>query len=341
MNLRKNECLIDWLRFSIPNTNLENVTENILGIPIEEFEGEGKGSPFPTYDNRYCFANIELHSSNLHSNILVNLSGTACRQYEEYMSQTTGWHWQAFTSTILKAEATPTRIDLALDIFDDSSPNVQKLQDYVKRGQLSTRSHTFKEINSGRILDGELMGFTLYIGSSPQMLRIYDKKQEVRDNTGEVLNINKWVRWELELGDKKAMQVCNLIANGAPLNNVIKGILGSHYSFKTQPKGKKDFHNKARWNNMRWWDKFIEGLPKIPLRVVKEKVTMKTKKQWIEKSTTKSRAMVYESYKQAFGQAYADAYLREEILLGKSKFTDRDRSMIEQSVNELLGEKEI
>lgn len=46
-------------------------------------------------------------------------------------------------------------------------------------------------------------GFTLYIGSSPQMLRIYDKKQEVRDNTGEVLNINKWVRWELELGDKK------------------------------------------------------------------------------------------------------------------------------------------
>lgn len=92
---------------------------------------------------------------------------------------------------------------------------------------------------------------------------------------------------------------------------------------------------------MRWWDKFIEGLPKIPLRVVKEKVTMKTKKQWIEKSTTKSRAMVYESYKQAFGQAYADAYLQEEILLGKSKFTDRDRSMIEQSINELLGEKEI
>ncbi|MGR6899384.1 replication initiation factor domain-containing protein [Rummeliibacillus sp. BSL5] len=339
--MRTNSCLIDWLRFSIPNTSLLRVAEDILGIPVEEFENEGKSSPFPTYSSRYCFANIELHTSNLHSNILVNLSGTACRQYEEYMSQATGWHWQSFILTILKAKATPSRIDLAIDIFDESSPSVQKLQDYVKRGQLSTKANTFKEINSGRILDGQLKGFTLYIGSSPQLLRIYDKKQEVRDNTCEIVNINQWVRWELELGDKKAVQVCNLISNGAPLNNVIKGILASHYSFKTQPKDKKDFHNKARWNNMRWWDKFIEGIPKIPLRIIKEKVTLKTKKKWIEKSTTKSRAMVYESYKQAFGQEYADAYLREEILLGKSKFTDLDKSMIEQSVNELLGEKEI
>ena len=337
----KNECLIDWLRFSVPNTDLNFVAEKILGIPTNEFSNVGTGSPFPTYDSRFCFANIEIHISSTHSNILVNLSGTACRQYEEYMSQHSGWHWQAFIFRLLDVKGIPTRIDIALDIFDDSSPSVRKIQDYVKRGQLSSRAQTFKEINSGTVLDGSLKGFTLYIGSHPQMLRIYDKKQEIRDNTGEIVNLNKWIRWELELGDKKALQACQHIANGKPLNTVIKGILASHYSFKTQPKGKKDFHNKARWNNMRWWDDFINDIPKIPLRIVKEKRTMADKKLWIEKATTKSIAMIYESYKKAYGQDFAESYLREKLNIGKSKFTAIDRSMIEQSVNELLGEKEI
>lgn len=339
--MRNNECLIDWLRFSVPNTDAIFVAENILGISITEFSNVGKGSPFPTYDARFCFANIELHISSTHSNILVNLSGTACRQYEEYMSKTSGWHWQAFIFRLLEMKASPTRIDLALDIFDNSSPSVKKIQDYVKRGQLSSRAQTFREINSGSVLDGSLKGFTLYIGTHPQMLRIYDKKQEIRDNTGEILNLDKWVRWELELGDRKALQACQLIANGVPLNTVIKGILASHYSFKTQPKGKKSFRNKSRWNNMRWWENFINSLPKIPLRIAKEKKTMAEKKLWLEKATAKSLAMVYESYKLAYGEDFAKAYIEENLSCGKKKFTTIDRSMIEQSVNELLGEKEI
>ena len=65
-----------------------------------------------------------------------------------------------------------------MDIFDDSSPSVKVIQDYIKRGQLSTKSHKFVEINSGRILDGKLTGFTIYIGASPQILRIYDKNKK-------------------------------------------------------------------------------------------------------------------------------------------------------------------
>lgn len=339
--MERNSCLIDWLRFSIPDSEYKFVAENILGIPVTEFDKEGKGSPFPSYDIRYCFANIEIHLSEKHSNVLVNLSGKGCRQYEEYMSQSTGWHWHSFIKTIISFNANASRIDLALDIFDEATPHVSKIQDYVKRGQLSSKSQTFKEINSGRILDGVLTGFTLYIGNHPQVLRIYDKKQEIRDNTDEVLDINKWIRWELELGDSKAKEVCKLISDGLPLNLIIRGILASHYAFKTQPKGKKDFHNKSRWNNMKWWDKFISDVPKISLRVTKAKTTLKEKKQWIEKSTTKSRAMIYEVYKQAYGVEFADAYLREELNLGHSKLTDLDRTLITQRVNELLGEDEI
>lgn len=338
--MRKNECLIDWLRFSIPDTRAQDVAKNILGISITEFDKEGKRSPFPTYDYRITFANIEIHTSVIHRNVLVNLSGQACRQYEEYMSSIDGWHWHSFITEILIQNGKISRIDLALDIFDKSCPNVKTLQDYVKRGQLCSRSQTFKEINSGRILDGVLTRFTLYIGSAPQILRIYDKKQEVRDKTGELVNVDQWVRWELEITDKKAMEVANQIQNHKPLNIIIRGILSAHYSFKTQPKGKKDFHNKSRWKNMKWWEKFIEGMPEIQLRVIKEKSTLKKKKNWVEQSVTKSLAILYQSYASSFGEDYARIYLSELLQNGIEKLSDSDISMIEQSIIELTGSEE-
>lgn len=334
-----NECLIDYIRFSIPETNVREIVENILCISISEFTNELKNSPYPSYTGCYSFANINVHDSEKHNNVLVDMSGRGCRQYEEYMSRATGWHWQALISTIIDSGGKITRIDLALDIYDNSSPSVKVLQDYVKRGQLSSKSHRFMEINSGRILDGKLLGYTLYIGSSPQILRIYDKKQERQDNNDEIVLVDKWVRWELEITENKAMQVAYQISSGKPLNSVIKGILSAHYSFKTQQKGKKDLHNKSRLPNMKWWDKFISDIEKIPLKIVREKITLKEKKQWIEKSTVKSISMIYETFKQTYGEQYADMYLKELILMGKEKINDSDRTLIEQRVLEILNEE--
>lgn len=334
-----NECLIDYLRFSIPESTVKDIAENVLCISIFEFTNEIKSSPYPSYTGCYSFANINIHNSEKHSSVLVDMSGKGCRQYEEYMSSAKGWHWQALIETIICSEGKVTRIDLALDIYDSSSPSVKVLQDYVKRGQLSSKSHKFMEINSGRILDGKLLGYSLYIGSSPQILRIYDKKQERLDNNDEIVLVDKWVRWELEITENKAMQVAYQISSSKPLNTIIKGILSAHYSFKTQQKGKKDFHNKSRLPNMKWWDKFINDVEKIPLKIVREKITLKEKKQWIEKSTVKSISMIYETFKQTYGEQYAEMYLKELILMGNKKITDADRTLIEQRILEILNEE--
>lgn len=337
---RNNQCLIDYFRCSIPNSDVSIIAEKILGLPTSEFSEVG-GSPYPTYDACFSFANIKLHTSKRHSSVLIDLAGQACRQYEEYMSRIDGWHWHGFVSFIVeKYQAKVSRIDLALDIFDDSSPTVAVLQDYVKRGQLSTKSNKFIEINSGRILDGKLTGFTLYIGASPQILRIYDKKQERRDNTDEVVNVEKWVRWELEITENKAMQVALKIANGKPLNVIIKGILSAHYCFKTKPRNPSDFQNKSRLPTMRWWEKFIGDVEAIPLKVTRDKLTLKEKKNWVEKATVKSLSMVYEAFRQVHGEQYAEIYLKELVLMGKEKLTENDRAMIEQRVLELMSENE-
>ncbi|MBZ0313473.1 replication initiation factor domain-containing protein [Clostridium butyricum] len=339
--MKSNQCLIDWLRCSIPNTNLKEVADDVLGIPFSEFAGFNlKGSPFPTYDSCLSFANINLHSSITHSNVLIDMSGQACRQYEEYMDRVEGWHWYKLISFILENGGVFTRIDLALDIFDNSSPSVKVLQDYVKRGQLSTKSYRFMEINSGRIADGKLVGFTLYIGSSPQILRIYDKKQERIDNTGEVVDVEKWVRWELELTGKKAMEAVFKISSGKPLNAIIKGILSAHYSFKTKPKNASDLHNKDRLSTMRWWNNFVEGIEKIPLKTQREKITLKKKKDWIENNTAKSLSMIVETFERVYGKEYAEIYLKELIENGKNKLSDLDKTLIEQRVIELESEDE-
>lgn len=334
---RNNQCLIDYFRCSIPESEAPTVAEGILGLPISEFSTEVKGSPYPTYDSHISFANIKLHFSRTHSSVLIDMSGQACRQYEEYMSRVDGWHWHKFISFILEKQGKVSRIDLALDIFDDSSPTVKVIQDYVKRGQLSTKSNKFIEINSGRILDGKLTGFTLYIGSSPQILRIYDKKQERQDNADEVVNVEKWVRWELELTSSKAMQVALKISNGKPLNTVVKGILSAHYCFKTQPKNASDLHNKNRLPTMKWWQQFIEGVEEIQLKITRDKLTLKKKKNWVENSTVKSLSMLYESFRRVYGEKYAELYLKELIMMGKEKITEADQTLIEQRVIELIN----
>lgn len=144
-----------------------------------------KGSPYSTYDVSVSFSNIKLHSSKTHDNILVDIGGQACRQYEEYMCRVEGWHWQKFIHSILSLNGIITRIDLALDIFDNSMPSIKSLKEYISRGQLCTKSYKFMKINSGRILDGQVTGRSLYIGAAPQILRIYDKKQERKDNAYE------------------------------------------------------------------------------------------------------------------------------------------------------------
>ncbi|MCH4201200.1 MAG: replication initiation factor domain-containing protein [Clostridium tyrobutyricum] len=336
---QSNYCLIDYLRCSISDSNFAIIAD-VLGIPISEFSLEIKGSPYPTYDKFISFANIKLHFSENHNNILIDMSGQGCRQYEEYMSRTEGWHWQRFISAILDMKGRVSRIDLALDIFDNSTPSVKTLQDYVKRGQLSTKSHSFMEINSGRTLDGKITGSTLYVGRSPQILRVYDKKQERLDNADEIVDVKNWVRWELELTGKKAIQVAFHLSNGYPLNSLFKGILSAHYAFKTQSKGIVDCHNKSRLPNMKWWDKFLGGIEAIPLKVQRDKLTLKQKKKWLEKSTAKSLSMIYQTFELAYGKQYAQVYLNELVENGKEKILDSDRTLIEQRLVELLNEEE-
>ncbi len=247
---QSNECLLIFYAFHYRMLQWKKL-RTLLGISLSDFTSEKKGSPFPTYDSHYSFADIIIHQSDHHNNLLVNLSGQGCGQYEEYMSSVEGWHWQKFLVTILKAKGTVTRVDLAMDLFDGSSPPVAMLQKYVKNGQLSSQIRYFREVNSGQLQKGVLTGHTLYIGAQPQLLRIYDKKQEIRNKTGEIAQVNEWVRWELELTDQKARQAVEKLAKGIPLNTVNRGILASHYSFKTKPKGPVNYHNKARWSNMK------------------------------------------------------------------------------------------
>jgi len=89
---------------------------------------------------------------------------------------------------------------------------------------------------------------------------------------------------------------------------------------------------------MKWWNKFIEQMPQIPLRTSKEKPTMKTKSRWLDQSVSKSLAMLYQAHINAYGQDSANVYITELLRHGRNKFSDIDIAMVEQKVQELIGE---
>lgn len=91
---------------------------------------------------------------------------------------------------------------------------------------------------------------------------------------------------------------------------------------------------------MRWWQKFVDGIEAIPLKVKREKLTLKKKKNWVENSTVKSISMLYESFRRVYGEKYAELYLKELIHMGKEKITESDQTLIEQRVLELMSEDE-
>lgn len=91
---------------------------------------------------------------------------------------------------------------------------------------------------------------------------------------------------------------------------------------------------------MKWWDRFIDGIELVPLKVVREKMTLKAKKNWIEKSTVKSLSMIYETFKSSYGENFADAYVKELILMGKKKISPLDKTLIEQRILEIQNDEE-
>lgn len=224
------------------------------------------------YKNSFRFDGITIMTpSESQDNFWVDMSGTGCRAFETYGSG----NWDCLFDFIC-GNAHLTRLDVACDDYvlypedlseDDERPAgilsmKEMFCDYVFNDAYVSKAKMHKCLSSWE--DGPLQGdgsrmrknegLTLYCGSekSEVFLRIYDKAAEMRRS-----DECHWVRVELQLRDKRALQ---FIENSAGVGEKFCGVMMNTLRFVEPQKGDK---NRWRWPNRPYWDNFLHGAARL------------------------------------------------------------------------------
>ena len=123
------------------------------------------------------------------------------KELAEY--RTAGGEIEQLIKRLIDIDGRTSRLDIAIDIFNDDRASVTDLEQAYRSGNIKTRAKTSRLIE-----DMETHGKTLYIGSrhSETFFRGYDKAIE-SGNLDEL-----WLRMELEIKEKSAVRLSQQIS---------------------------------------------------------------------------------------------------------------------------------
>lgn len=138
-----------------------------------------------------------------HQSCSIELKGQGCREYESYNLNKTWFDFLEFF--LIKLNANPTRIDIAIDDFKGKDIDINYIKDKLDRQCYTT---TFKK-KYYKIHGCDEEGYSLQFGSytSTQMLVIYEKNKEQLAKDKICLQ-KYWLRFEMRFFHDKAYDVC-------------------------------------------------------------------------------------------------------------------------------------
>ncbi|MBY5034517.1 replication initiation factor domain-containing protein [Streptococcus gallolyticus] len=331
-----NTVTYDWVastvkpRYESSTSSVKYVIENILKLDFNDFILNSYG--INRYSYHYAFADIKVYFSLIDVDIIsekmgvfIEMRGTGCRQYEEYMDGE-GNNWTELFIRLLEENAHFTRIDIANDIYDNAL-EVQKLYRCSKEGLCVTRSRKGEYHESFELENGEIVGETVNFGQKGGdglQWGVYNKALEQTNS-----NLKDWVRSELRLFGQKSNEIAKLIVSREPLEEIFFEVLSAHFRFVV-PSNKSNDNNRWRRPNVKWWDDYLGTKKQTKLEVERKKRTLEGTRKFIEKQSARSLAMVFESQKLAFGEEKAFDYLAKLLEEGSNKLTVSDITQIEQ-----------
>lgn len=322
----KCQVLIDWLTFSIKNTQEPaEVITKYLGMEPALFQEAPYG--LMGYQRSLVFSDIrvlyEPHENQYFHDmgVCVTMSGNGCRAFET-MSKLTfegakdrqGTESVAFPVLfqLLAAnkDANISRIDIACDdregylCMDDI---VRKVQDNEINSRMTKRTVMVS-------YDGtDPSGSTVYIGapSSDFRIRIYDKALESGED-------GHWVRVELVMRGKNANAFGAQLTNSESVGKLAAQVVNDKFSFID-----RDDSNITRCTVCTWWARFVDELEAV--RLVARCVVQHGVDQvynWVEAQVGPSLAMLLRT--KGFGCLFALAKESCRRLSDKQEFLIAD-----------------
>ncbi|MNJ26032.1 Replication initiation factor [compost metagenome] len=307
-------ALVDWVSATFPDSTPLDKIADVLGIPFMLFVQMDRGNF--GYRKQYRFGHIALYyDGNPGMGVHVELSGQGCREFEKLT--TNGWD---YFFQYIRLYGHFTRLDVAIDDFKGYF-TIGQVVDNVRKGLCSSRFKKAITIESNLIADGSSAGQTVYFGSPSSRIKVrfYDKLNE-RIQAGKEIEagLEFWNRTELELRDERADLMAEEILNADCLGDTITAVLKNYINFKR----KGTDSNKSRWDDANWWQIFLGDVEKLRLTHVAPDRTVTRIKNWIERQTPRSLAVLF----RALGEDYY--YLQELIEKGLEQLTDQDEAII-------------
>lgn len=321
---------VDWFSATFFSAkNWQNFASD-LGLNPDDFIERDKG--INGYSKSAHWGQIQFffdgHNTTANMGIHLNMSGQGCRQFEQTFEKH-GRTWQDIFELVLSSgKVNITRLDLALDDFKGIF-KIKQIEKCVRDGCVCSRFPTARNFETISLESGQTLSQTVYFGKSDVIIRFYDKAGERREK-GYVLKeeIEYWNRTEIQLrGDRALAAVEMIINNCLEIGTFILGVLNRYLSFKKKGIDK----NRARWENTRWWQTFLNNVDKIRLSLVAPDKSILRTKDWIETQTVASLAMLYS----ALGND--KLFLDYIITLGKKQMTEQQKEM----ANEFLYDERI
>lgn len=307
-------ALVDWVSATFSDSTPPETLADVLGLPFTLFVQMDKGHF--GYRKQYRFGHIAIYyDGNPGMGIHLELSGQGCREFEKLSR--TGWH---YLFQYVRLHGHFTRLDVAIDDFKGYF-TIGRIVDYVRKGLCSSKFKTAITMESNKIADGSTKGQTVYFGSPTSRIKVrfYDKYNE-RLQAGKEIedDITVWNRTEIELRDVRADLMADEILNSEHLGDNITGVLKNYISFKQRGTDS----NKSRWKDAKWWQEFLGDVEKLKLTHVAPDRTVTRIKNWIDKQTPRSLAILF----RALGEDYY--YIQTLIEKGLEQITDEDESII-------------
>lgn len=293
-------CSIDWLSFTFNAAfELENVVEQILGLPIESFEPmEKAGNGYTGRLFNGCLGiNVLFNTERLDMGINVQIPGNAIRTYVELYGDS-GLIRLMERVHAHRDQCHLTRLDLALDDFSDRFYTLDTLRNELESGSIVSYWKT-SEVRFRHSISnpGEYLEKTIYFGSiqSDVSMRVYDKKLEQLHkglDKEEVEALPSWVRWEMVFRHKYADAVLDqLVQFNFDFVNLFIRVL--NYRFRIVDISQDT--NRSRCPMKELWVKFIQNMEKLRLRFDQPQHSLRRTMNWLESQVMPSLAGIWQA----------------------------------------------
>lgn len=317
----ENRSLIDWASFTFKLDD-PHVVANIIGLDAALFTAMPFG--FSGYRKSLKLGNISIYFDGRDDmGCHVEMTGQGCRLFEGHFPDNP---WQKLFQTILAANGKFTRLDLAIDNVDGAL-TLEKVSAAIQDhdNSIKTQLGEWRRIQKGSFDKGkQITGDTIYLGSAKSHLqfRIYNKAQESCID-------GHWIRFELQLRDKRAHEAAKLFASGEPVGTLASGII-NHYFAIINP----DDSNKSRCTLQSWWAEWLESTEKIRLATAEAVKLVSDTMDFIKRQYAPSLAMINKH----LGTAPFKSFVQEILADGTERMNAKhERILAASEAVEIVG----